>query len=74
MLRWVVAECRHSTLEPGYSGVGVVCFVGTGKEKKKKKSGRKDTPPRGGESWEAQEMRPKKRTNFECLAPGYSWD
>lgn len=41
---------------------------------RKKKSGRKDTPPRGGESWEAQEMRPKKRTNFECLAPGYSWD
>lgn len=33
MLRWVVAECRHSTLEPGYSGVGVVCFVGTGKKK-----------------------------------------
>lgn len=42
--------------------------------RKKKKSNRKDTPPRGGGSWEAQEMRPKKRTNFECLAPGYSWD
>lgn len=47
------------------------CGMLCGNRKKKRAAGK---IPLQGVGRAGKHKRPKKRTNFECLAPGYSWD